>query len=449
MTLDPEGLTRRLARRVAAEPAGRPLLVAASGGLDSTVLLHLLRFPGDGPARPLVAAHFDHAMRPDSEADAAWVAGLCRAWGVELHSARSDRTLVGEAAARAARYAFLHRVRETVGATWVLTAHHADDQAETVLFRALRGTGLRGLQGMSDRRSPGVWRPLLAERRDTLAAYARRVGLRHREDPTNRHGPARAVLRHRILPAAADITPDPVGALAGLARRARLDEGAWASLLPGLVRALEPRQEKGRIAVLRVPLLEHHPGVRARLLRHLARELGAPLTGAGTRIAMEFTSHGASGGGVDLGGGLTLERALDRLELRCTGGSEDGDSLWIPTVAAGRADVSVGGTRWQVRWGPDGIGADAVCFDTGALRMPLEVRAWRPGDRIRFDYGSKKLKKVFLECRVPVRERHRTPVVTDASGAVVWVPGLARSVLADPSGTDRDLHMEITRAQID
>src|SRR5690606_8586295 len=134
------------------------VVVALSGGLDSVVLLHLLRF---GTARTVCAAHFDHAMRSDSGADALWVSGLCRAWGVPLAAARAEDPPRSEAAARELRYAFLHAAAERFAADALATAHHADDQAETVLFRLARGTGLAGLAGIPARRGI-IARPLLA-----------------------------------------------------------------------------------------------------------------------------------------------------------------------------------------------------------------------------------------------------------------------------------------------
>ena len=177
-----------------------PIVVAISGGLDSVALLHLFRFALP-QSHQLHAAHFDHCSRDDSAADAQWVCGLCRAWGVPLTRGRAEEARVSEEAARNARHAFLESVRSRVGAGVVAMAHHADDQAETVFFRMVRGSGKRGLSGMTEYREPGVWRPLLPFWRDEISDYVQKVCLEWREDPTNREQRfARNIIRNNVLP---------------------------------------------------------------------------------------------------------------------------------------------------------------------------------------------------------------------------------------------------------
>jgi tRNA(Ile)-lysidine synthase TilS/MesJ len=153
------------------------------------------------------------------------VRGLCRGWGVALHEGRAAAPLRGEAAAREARYAFLRRVRELTGATHLATAHHADDQAETVLFRVLRGTGIDGLAGIPAADGDGTVRPLLGFTRDEVGRYARRAGLRWREDPTNALADAaRNRIRLELLPRIErTVAPGARRALARLASLAAED----------------------------------------------------------------------------------------------------------------------------------------------------------------------------------------------------------------------------------
>lgn len=428
------------------------VVVALSGGLDSVVLLHLMRFLPGGPRPRLVAAHVDHAMRPDSAADAAWVRGLATSWGVEVHSTRLDPAPSGEAEARRRRYAYLEEVRAAAGGTLVVTAHHADDQAETVLFRVLRGAGIAGLQGIRERRKPALWRPLLPFGRDELLAYARQVDLSWREDPTNRDPYARNVLRNRILPEAeASVAPGARRSLVRLARRAREEQVAWRSLVPGLLEGVDLRVEESGLSVDRSALLVHHPAVRSRLLRALARRLGVTPRAAGTRLAVEFTSSGESGGEVPLGRGMVLRRELDRLVLARRAPTGPDLPVLIPGPETGEATLKVGGAAYRVLWSREKSPERGWCegFSIVGVRFPVTVRTWAPGDRVRMPYGSKKLKKLFLEARVPPGRRHRVPVVADAAGRILWVPEVVRSVDALPEEDADVLYIGITHADSD
>ncbi len=267
----------------------RPLVVAVSGGIDSTVLLHLLRFQGAPHAPHVCAAHFDHAMRTKSHEDAAWVRGLCRAWDVPLHLSRARTTIYSEADARDARYAFLETVRREVDEeARVLIAHHADDQAETILFRVLRGTGLKGLAGMPATRAPGIARPLLPFWREDIETYAASVGLVAREDPTNRsRDQPRAFLRHSILPELERVVAP--GARTSLVRLAQIARDANAVLqrTADQVFAETLRAEGTGVVVLDRDGLASVPlPVLALVLRAAASHLGVRWTEEATARAL-------------------------------------------------------------------------------------------------------------------------------------------------------------------
>jgi tRNA(Ile)-lysidine synthase len=427
-------------------PDDAPVLVALSGGLDSVVLLHLLRL-----ARPaqLQAAHFDHAMRPDSAADADWVRGLCRAWGVPLHAARAQAALASEAAARAARYAFLEDAATRAGDAWIATGHHLDDQAETVLFRAARGAGLRGLRGILPRRGRIV-RPLLPFTRAELKAYAGGARLRWREDPTNASPAyARNRIRASVLPELERIVPGTSRALARLAQHAAAADHAWDAVLDGLLDGVLVASSGEGVEVATARLLAYPSEIQSRILRHLLRRHGFAPGWAGTRAAVEFINAGASGSRLRLSGGIELQRAFDRILVRRHGQApRPADRpLSIAGNGAGQGEVVVGGRPRMVCWGgPPAAGAEAgavEAFDPAAVRFPLQLRGWRPGDRIHLAGGTKKLKKLFTERRVARTARMSLPVLADASGRVLWVVGLARAATARPLPGQPALHVTV------
>jgi tRNA(Ile)-lysidine synthase len=431
-----ERFARHLRRSGVLADAERPL-VALSGGLDSVCLLHLLRFAAP-PLRvdALCAAHFDHGMRSGSRADADWVRGLCRAWAVPLAAGRADAPPRSETEARTLRYAFLRREADRLGADCIVTAHHADDQAETLLFRMARGTGPGGLAGIAAR-AGDLRRPLLPFTRDELRAYARAYKLVWREDPTNlslRY--ARNRIRHRVLSELEALQPGATRRIAGLARRAAEAEDAWGDVVrKALGRALLARSD-AEFVLARGTLLAYHPHVRARVLRCLLHELGSRPDRSGTRAAVEFISSGASGGGIELAGGVRLDREFERIHIRRRAGTVPTDSpLVIRAAEAGSGSFVAGGQRFQAQWAPEPRGAVVgftAAFDPSLLQFPLELRSWQAGDSIRLAYGRKKLKKLLQERRVGRSRRGRVAVLRDAAGRILWVIGVARSTDAQP-----------------
>jgi len=416
---------------------GEHVLVALSGGIDSVVLLHLLRFHTPDLELRLTAAHFDHRMRNDSAGDALWVRGLCRAWSVALETGAATAPPTSEAAARTVRYAFLTAAAERCSAERIATAHQADDQAETVLFRMARGTGLRGLAGIPARRGRLV-RPLLPWRRAEIVAYARRARLRWREDPTNTDTRlARNRVRHFLVPALEYVRPGAVRSLLRLAAEAK---AATVALEAGAEQALEAaiiEQDRAGIQLARAKLLGYHPQVRARILRCAAARVGRAPGRAGTRAALAFISEGTSGGAVDLGDGLRLERHFDRFRIGRIPALAADESLQIDEPGSGQGVARIAGRRFRAEWSLTAGAAVAshdiaIRCDPILLRFPLELRAWRPGDRIRLAGGTKKLKKLFTERQLPRPERSRLPLLADAGGHVLWIAGVAVAALTEP-----------------
>lgn len=447
------GLARSFRKHLTARgwlDEGDGVVVAVSGGIDSLVLLHLLRFAVGLPGDRLLAAHLDHGMRAASDRDALWVRGVARAWGVRFETERADPPPDTEARARELRYEFLEGARRRATFRWIATAHHADDQAETVLFRILRGTGLRGLRGIPERREPGILRPLLPFWKAEIVKYARERAVRPRVDPTNRDLRfARNVIRHRILPVAEEeVAPRARRALVRLSELAGESERATGALVERALEQVIVAEGRDRIILARDALLAHTPPVRSRLVRRALGRLGLRLDRAGTRTAVEFTRASASGRSIDLPGGIVLAREFDRLVFVRNGGPGASRSLVVGKPGSGQGTFQVGGRRMQATWSP-GTSPSAGWierFSPTQARFPLLFRDWTPGDRIRMSYGSKKLKKVFGEAKVPRSERRSKPVLVDADGSVLWIPGVVRSVEAEPRADEEPFFIGVSDA---
>jgi tRNA(Ile)-lysidine synthase len=255
------------------------VLVAVSGGADSVALfrgLTAVRQPGPGR---LIAAHFNHGLRgAESDADEAYVGNLADAFQVPFvvghvqdEAAASSGSLSSEAGAREARYRFLRRAAQQVGARYVVTAHTADDQAETVLHRILRGTGVTGVAGIRRFRQflphVALVRPLLDFRRAEVTEYLRAIHQPFREDPTNADIRfTRNRIRHELLPQLArDYNDDVVTAITRLASLA----GEVQTVVDDMVEELAERCVKHRPASAVVIDCEALRGSRRFIIREL------------------------------------------------------------------------------------------------------------------------------------------------------------------------------------
>ncbi len=324
-----EGFFRTL--RTAADLApGDGVVVAFSGGPDSTALLWGMSRLAPRLSLRLFAAHLDHAMDSGSTARAAAAADLATGLGVPLIAGRRDVPAARqpgespEAAARRQRYTFLEETRQRLGARWVATGHHRDDQAETVLLRLLFGSGLEGLAGIRPVHGT-VLRPLLGAPRAELAAAVAAAGLTSVSDTTNQDlAVPRNRVRHRLLPALAGedpadrSDPDLAARLARLAGRARAACAALDRRLAGLLAT--PASEDG-VAIDRTAWERLPPELRPFALAALHRRAGA-LYPAGAAARAELLRQLAGGGprgrtpACDCGGGWRWEARDGLLILR-------------------------------------------------------------------------------------------------------------------------------------
>jgi tRNA(Ile)-lysidine synthase len=420
-----------------------PALVAVSGGLDSVVLLDLLDRAAD-PRFDLVVAHADHGIHPDSASVAAGVAALAAERGLPSEIGRLGLgPEAGETSARAARYAWLQDLRGRLDARVIFIAHHADDQAETVLMRALEGSGLGGLSGMRAV-SGSLIRPLLRFRRAELAAYARERGLPVWVDPAN-SDPAhlRSWIRCDLLPSIRRRLPQVDTRLRRLGAHAARDREAWdraLDLLPGL----DPRVEAGGISVAAAPLGAYDSALAQTVVIAAARRAGFPIGSGRASRVLRLATSGISGREVPLGGGWRAELAFDRLRI-VRSNERHAAEAW---TLAGRSGEGRWG-EWRISWRPEAAperqerAARTAWFSPDAL----VVRSWTAGDKVRplAGAGRRLVVRCFQDARVPRRNRADWPVLA-APDLVVWIPGVCRSdALLPPAGAE-SLRVDVEHA---
>ena len=411
-----------------------PALVAVSGGLDSMVLLDLLHRTLSG-TRELVVAHADHGIHPGSAAVADRVAAFAAGLGLRCEV---GRLALGpgtpETSAREARYEWLFGLRDRLGAAVIFTAHHADDQAETVLMRALEGSGPAGLAGMRTV-SGSLVRPLLRFPRAELARYARARGLPVWVDPAN-SDPAhlRSWLRCDLLPAIRKRLPqvdDRLRRLGAQAARQRAALDAALDVLPGL----DPRPEQGGISVAAVPLGAYDSALAHTLIIAAARRAGFPAGPGRAARVRRLVLAGESGREVPLGRGWRAELSFGRLRIVRTAPAPDAGVLAL----SGRRGEGLWG-EWRIAWRPDVVpdrqerSSRTAWFSADGL----VVRSWVPGDKVHplAGAGRRPVVRCFQDARVPRRSRAEWPVVA-APDLVVWIPGVCRSdALVPPAGAE-------------
>ena len=330
LTAGPDDLPRNrrtsaFERRVAAAlraylPADEPIVVACSGGPDS--LAALVATTRSRPAGSVIAACFDHQLRPaaETEADVAFVAETASRLDACFASGAPAAPLVGdEGSARQARYGWLAEVCARHQALVCVTGHTQDDQAETVLLRLTRGSGLRGAAGMrawarwpSELTSdavPRLLRPLLGISRADVEGYLDALGVEPRLDPTNELVIyARNRLRNRVMPELEQLNSGAKRHLAGFAEHARVDDDAlegWAAR----EFAAHGRVRPGAVRLSRASLGQLPSAVTTRVVRLAAEELGLTLTSEQLKGALAALRR--SGYAVSIEGGAVRSGQAD------------------------------------------------------------------------------------------------------------------------------------------
>ena len=390
---------------------GDKVIAAVSGGADSVAMLFALYLLRDELGITLEAAHFNHHLRgAESDRDEAFVTDFCGRYCIPLHLG-SGRIVSGkkglEAAARDARYAFLRSLPGKVA-----TAHPADDNAETVLMRLIRGTGLKGLGAIAPV-SGNVIRPMLTVTRDDVEAFLEEYALPHVEDSSNAEDDfLRNRIRHGILPLMRAENPRIGENLSAMALLLRQDEACLQAMIP----------EEQMPDVSRLKAME--PALRRRTLERFLKAQGVREPEQIHILqAEQLLYHWSPSASMQFPGGVTIGRQYDRLvRLECAPELPE-TRLSVP------GEICIGGKRFVSEYAtdleerPDSV---LVC-PVGVLI----VRSRRSGDTMRLPGGTRSLKKMYIDRKIPASQRTAVPVLADDRG-VLAVFGIGTDIRFRP-----------------
>ncbi len=425
-------------------PDGSRILVACSGGADSLALLDILRKLAAGHQWQIFAAHYEHGIRgDDSLADAAFVADFCRTHRIpcfvehgQVPQAARESGQTLEQAARTLRYAFLQRICAQQNFDYIAVAHHADDQAETVLMRILRGTGIKGLGAMRPQSGTGGWlvvRPLLGVSKGEILAYCQAEGLAFREDATNWVADCtRNRLRLELLPQIRrEYNLEISRALCQLAEVAAEEEDFLQTEI-GRYWTDERyvRQQDG--ALRQQPVNALHPALQ----RGLIRKLWEQATGSALDLSYQQTElirvllmQGTTGSRQELShryiahlayGCLMIAKAKEREE---TTDALPETVLAIPgTICWGKYKLTV---EWRA-WDGGKTLSHELYLQPQNFSAELVLRTRRLGDYIQLPAGRKTLKKLMIDDKIPQAQREGLPLLA-AGSEIIWMIGRRRS----------------------
>ncbi len=477
--------------------SGDKVVVAVSGGCDSVCLLHLFKHYALSLSLSLHVAHLNHGFRPEAKAEADFVVGLARSWGIPITSSSrsvmqvcSDKGLSKQEKARAVRYQFLREVADKIGASWIALGHTADDQAETFLMRIIRGTGMRGLKGIPEMRKvtglgAGVaWliRPLLNLSREEILGELEKEKISYVEDSSNQDSAyLRNRVRHALFPVLEQYNPSVKKAFCQEADLLREEDDFIEQTLRETVSGII-NTEDGSVAIDLKPFQSLHLALQRRVLRWGIERLHPGLRGVGfhhIEIILNRIVPGQTGKYFYLPHSIRVKKEYSTLHLermtspavrRVKGLSvegrfiESGNDLSrkeavLAEVSPRGAKMTVELTDWErivrisVHQGVRHSFSSCIAsFDFDKISFPLSIRGWKLGDCFipRGMKGHhKKLQDLFVDAKIERSERGRRPLLVCEYG-ILWVIGLRTDERFQPTHqTKRTLVVEVQKINQD
>jgi tRNA(Ile)-lysidine synthase len=423
----------------------KKIVIGVSGGPDSLALLHYLLAEKEKQNLSLIVAHVDHMFRgQESYEDAMFVKEFCEQYAIPFEMTRVNVPEImgisgksSQIAARDVRYEFFLRIMEKYKYPFLALAHHGDDQMETMLMRLTRGSAGMARAGIPFLRpfhKGTIFRPFLGLERADIEDYCQRNNLSPRIDPSNEKSIySRNRFRKEVIPFLKKENPHVHEHFQRFSEEIKSDETFLQELTVQQMNTVMTKKEEGKITIDIKPFLEGPLPLQRRgiqlILNYLYKEKPASLSAVHIDQVFFLIQQPQPSGQLDFPNGLNVSRSYHSLSFQFQPDSVE--SYHLEMTGPGVILLPDGGEIRSEYIVGEIPAADTftALFDANSIKWPIIIRSRKIGDRmtIKGMQGSKKLKAIFIDQKVPVQERNKWPVITDKEDCIIWLPGLKKS----------------------
>jgi tRNA(Ile)-lysidine synthase len=423
----------------------KKMVVGVSGGPDSLALLYYLSGQRDKRGISIVAAHVDHMFRgQESLEDALFVKAYCKLNHIPFEMAQinvpkrieqSGRSTQAEA--REARYEFFAEVLEKYDYPYLVLGHHGDDQMETILMRLTRGSSGKARAGIPFIRPFGnaqIFRPFLGLSRGDIEQYCNEHHLQPRIDPSNAKSVySRNRFRKEVLPFLKSENRQVHEHFQRFSEDLQIDESFLQELTVKSMNTVMKTEEAGNITIdikrfIEMPLPLQRRGIQL-ILNYLYNERPSSLSAVHIDQIFSLIQHSQPSGKLDLPSGLKVIRSYQTVSFQTK--TSEAENYSFVLEEPGLVDLP-NGSEIKIEYvseKPDLNNQNYACFEVDNVVWPIKIRTRAKGDRMTLKgmTGSKKLKDIFIDSKIPLQEREIWPVVEDGNAQIIWLPGLKKA----------------------
>ncbi|WNS75563.1 tRNA lysidine(34) synthetase TilS [Bacillus sp. DTU_2020_1000418_1_SI_GHA_SEK_038] len=423
----------------------KKLLIGVSGGPDSLALLHFLWSKKEQYNLQIIAAHVDHMFRgEESLAEAKFVQQFCEARkipfemervNVPQHIQKTGKS--SQIAARECRYQFFEKVMSNHETDYLVLGHHGDDQVETILMRLTRGSSGEARAGIAFLRPFGkgqILRPFLCLNRMQIEEYCLEHDLDPRRDPSNDKGIySRNRFRKEIMPFLRKENPQVHEHFQRFSEEIQSDEFFLQELtVQKMNKVMDKKSAQEIILNIRdfqaMPMPLQRRGIQL-ILNYLYKKKPASLSALHTENVFSLISNPHPSGTLHFPSGLNIVRSYEKCYFLFR--SHSVQSYRFEIAGPGEVKLPTGSSIvFEYTQGSgEGFKPHTLLLDCNAISLPIVIRTRENGDRMKLKgmQGSKKVKDIFIDKKVPLQERNTWPIVTDSKGEILWIPGLKES----------------------